>query len=176
MTTAYPQTRNLMAKAIGFLVFTLFISFGFAARGAEDVNIVDGYAVHGYDVVAYFTEGEPTTGTDSYTAEYNGASYRFASAKNLNLFKASPAQYAPQYGGYCAFGTAFGRKFDGDPTAWRIVDGRLYLNLNKNVQARWLKDPEGFIRGANNNWQIIKDISDAQLVSSQPAGLTNGAL
>lgn len=176
MTSLNPQTKNLTAKAVGILVFTFFASLGFAASGAEDVNIVEGYAVHGYDVVAYFTEGQPTIGEDLYTAEYNGAMYRFASAENRNLFTASPARYAPQYGGYCAFGTAFGRKFDGDPTAWRILDGKLYLNLNKNVQARFLKDPEGFIRGANNNWPIIKNISDAQLVSSPPAGLTLGAL
>lgn len=175
MTSVYLQTKSLMAKTVGILVFTLFISLGFTATAAEDVNIVDGYAVHGYDVVAYFTVGEPTTGKDLYTAEYGGARYRFASAENRNLFAASPAQYAPQYGGYCAFGAAFGRKFDGDPTVWRIVDGKLYLNVDKNVQAKWLRDPEGFIRGANNNWQIIKYISDAQLVTSQPSGLTLGA-
>ncbi len=175
MTTTYLQTKNMIAKTIGIFVFTLFVGLGFAARAAEGVNIVDGYAVHGYDVVAYFTKGKPTIGTDLYTTEYDGARYRFASAESRNLFLASPELYAPQYGGYCAFGTAFGRKFDGDPTAWKIVDGKLYLNLNKNVQAKWLIDPEGFIRSADNNWLIVKNIPDTQLVSSQPAGLILGA-
>lgn len=175
MTTTYLQTKNMFAKAIGIFVFALFVSLSFTARSAEGVNIVDGYAVHGYDVVAYFTEGEPKKGKDRYTADYQGVSYRFTSAENRNLFSANPELYAPQYGGYCAFGTAFGRKFDGDPTAWKIIDGKLYLNVNKNVQAKWLKNTEGFIPSADNNWLIIENISDAQLASTQPSGLTLGA-
>jgi YHS domain-containing protein len=70
---------------------------------------------HGYDVVAYFTDGNAVVGNDQYTAEYDGAKYRFASADNRDKFQANPDKYAPQFGGYCAFGTAMGRKFDGDP-------------------------------------------------------------
>ena len=69
-----------------------------------------------------------------------------------------------------------GRKFDGDPHAWRIVDAKLYLNLNKKVQARWLQDTEGFIRAANHNWPIIADVPDAELVANPPEGLTLGAV
>lgn len=177
MTTAYPKANNLSAKAVGIFIYAILmgLGLGFGARADDGVNIADGYAVHGYDVVAYFTEAEPTKGKDQYIAKYNGASYRFASAENRDLFAASPEQYAPQYGGYCAFGTAVGRKFDGDPTVWRIVGGKLYLNLNKNVQVRWLKNPAGLIRSANNNWPIIKNIPDAQLASGQPSGVTVGA-
>ena len=120
-------------------------------------------------------QSKPTKGNDQFTLEYQGATYRFASAANRDKFAADPATYAPQYGGYCAFGTAVGRKFDGDPTAWRIVDGKLYLNLNKNIQQRWLTDTPGFIRGADHNWPIIVSLTDGQLASNPPVGLTLGA-
>ncbi len=142
---------------------------------AEEVNIVEGYAVHGYDVVAYFTEGKPVPGNDSYTAQHGGATYRFASAGHRDAFAANPAKYAPQYGGYCAFGTAMGRKFDGDPQAWAIVDDKLYLNLNKDVQSRWKGNVPGFIKGAENNWPLIRNVADASLEAAPPAGVTLGA-
>ncbi len=146
------------------------------AQAAQEVNINNGYAVHGYDVVAYFTVGQPTVGNDQHTADYQGATYRFASAAHRDKFAADPAKYAPQYGGFCAFGTSVGRKFDGDPNVWRIVDGKLYLNLNKKIQARWLQDPEGYIRGADHNWPIIASLPDAQLASNSPEGLSQGAI
>lgn len=145
------------------------------ATAAEEINLVDGYAVHGYDVVAYFTEGKPVPGNNRFTAEHNGATYRFASADHRDLFTADPARYAPQYGGYCAFGTAMGRKFDGDPQAWAIVDDKLYLNLNKDVQARWKGNIPGFLKGAENNWPLIRHLADSRLEASPPAGVTLGA-
>jgi YHS domain-containing protein len=145
------------------------------ALAAQEVNIVDGYAVHGYDVVAYFTAGKPVAGSDSFTAEHDGATYRFATAAHRDAFVAAPAKYAPQYGGFCAFGTAMGRKFDGDPSAWAIVDDKLYLNLNKDVQAKWKEDVPGFLKGAENNWPKIRPLADAELEVSPPTGVTLGA-
>ncbi|MGD1879131.1 MAG: YHS domain-containing (seleno)protein [Kiloniellaceae bacterium] len=145
------------------------------AVAAQEINIVEGYAVHGYDVVAYFTEGKPVPGNDRFTATFDGATYRFASAEHRDVFVASPARYAPQFGGFCAFGTAMGRKFDGDPTAWAIVDDKLYLNLNRDVQVKWRENVPGFLKGANNNWPIIRSIADAQLEASAPVGVTLGA-
>ncbi len=167
---------------IHMLVLALMMAIGgavTAASGAQvvgEVNVNDGYAVHGYDVVAYFTVSEPTEGDDRFTAEYQGAQYRFASAENRDRFKQDPAKYAPQYGGFCAFGTSVGRKFDGDPHAWRIVDGKLYLNLNKEIQARWLQDTAGYIRGADHNWPIIATLPDAELEANPPEGLSLGAV
>lgn len=146
-----------------------------AVQAAQENNIVNGYAVHGYDVVAYFSEGKPVPGDDSFTAQHGGVSYRFASAANRDAFTANPDKYAPQYGGFCAFGTAMGRKFDGDPTAWAIVDGKLYLNLNKDVQAKWKEDVPGFIKGAENNWPLIRHVADTELEAAPPAGVTLGA-
>ncbi len=145
------------------------------AAAETEINIVDGYAVHGYDVVAYFEEGKPVIGDDRYTAEHDGATYRFASAEHLDAFKKDPAKFAPQYGGYCAFGAAMGRKFDGDPNAWAIVDDKLYLNLNQKVQERWKENVPGFIKGADNNWPLIRSVADSSLEASSPTGVTIGA-
>ena len=168
------KIRTIAVAAMLGLV-TVF-SLAANAQAAQEVNIQDGYAIHGYDVVAYFTVGRATPGVDRFTAEYQNVTYRFASSDNRDAFAADPASFAPQYGGYCAFGTAFGRKFDGDPHAWRIIDGKLYLNLSKKVQVRWLTDTAGFIRGANHNWPIIASLTDVVLAANSPAGLTQGAI
>ena len=99
-------------------------------------------AIHGYDPVAYFTVGLPTTGSAKFTATHGGAAYRFASEANKAAFEKNPARYLPQFGGFCAFGVTVGRKFDGDPRVFEIVDNRLYLNLNPDIQAKWRKDTQ----------------------------------
>jgi YHS domain-containing protein len=109
-------------------------------------------AVKGYDTVAYFTESKPVQGSDQYTANYQGAVYQFSSSENLALFKGNPEKYAPQYGGYCAFGVTQEKKYDIDPTAWAIVGDKLYLNLNAGAQRVWDKDRVGNINTADVNW------------------------
>lgn len=120
-------------------------------------------AVHGYDTVAYFTEGRPVVGSAKHAHVHKGATYRFASAENLARFKKDPEAYVPQYGGYCAYGVAVGAKFDGDPRQWKIVDGKLYLNLNEDIQATWKKDIPGNIKKAGANWKKISDKAPAEL-------------
>lgn len=120
-------------------------------------NPAPGLAVHGFDVVAYFNNAKPVQGDARYAVVYKEATYRFASKANLNAFKASPAKYEPAYGGYCAFGVSVGAKFDGDPRYWRIVDGRLYLNLDRDIQQTWLKDVPGAIKKAEANWPKLRD-------------------
>ena len=166
----------MRAAALGLVLTTgAVVAGGAPGQAAEEVNVKSGFAVHGHDPVAYFTSGKPQEGVDAYTATHNGATYRFASAANRDAFKADPGRYAPQYGGYCAFGTAMGRKFDGDPNAWKIVDGKLYLNLNADVQKRWLSNVPGFVKGADNNWPKIESVADKQLEAAPPAGVTLGA-
>ena len=99
-----------------------------------------GLAAHGYDVVAFFTDGKAEIGSDKYAVAHAGGTYRFVSQAHLDAFKADPGKYAPAYGGFCAYGVALGKKFDGDPRYWKIVDGKLYLNLNGDIQAEWSKD------------------------------------
>ncbi len=116
-----------------------------------------GLAVHGYDVVAYFTEAKPMKGNSKFAATQGAATYRFASQAHLDLFKANPAKYVPAYGGYCAYGVAVNAKFDGDPNNWKIVDGQLYLNLDDGVQQIWLKDVPGNIKKAEAIWPKIEN-------------------
>ena len=86
-----------------------------------------------------------------------------SSAANRDKFAANPAKYLPAYGGYCAFGVAKGAKFVGDPEVWRIVDDRLFLNLDVGIQEQWLADVPGHITAADGNWTRIKDKSPASL-------------
>lgn len=127
---------------------------------AADVTVnatTTGLALRGHDPVAYFTVGKPTPGNWKISHQHNGATYRFSSEENLAKFKADPAKYVPAYGGFCAFGTAMGFKFDGDPNVWKIVNNKLYLNISKDIQTRWEGDETNFITQANTNWVNIKD-------------------
>jgi hypothetical protein len=125
-----------------------------AAPLAQNLD-ADGLALHGYDPVAYFTQGAPAKGLPTLTATVHGATYRFASAAHRDAFTASPEKYLPAYGGYCAMGVAVGATFDIDPDAWRIVDGTLYLNKDRGTQRAWLRDVPGNIAKADMKWPEV---------------------
>ncbi|SMN11471.1 FIG01200156: hypothetical protein [uncultured Candidatus Thioglobus sp.] len=111
------------------------------------------YAIEGYDTVNYFTENKPAEGSSDFSAKYRGKTWHFKNAENLALFQADPQKYAPQYGGHCAWRLAQdGKGVYGDPNIWTIVDNKLYLNYNKEVNNRWVKDIPGFIKKANDYW------------------------
>jgi YHS domain-containing protein len=114
-------------------------------------------ALSGYDPVAYFKQGRPVEGSSDHELEWNGATWRFANVDNLEKFKSDPEAWAPQYGGYCAWAVSQGYTASSDPEAWRIVDGKLYLNYSKGVQAKWEKDIPGFITKADANWPKVLD-------------------
>lgn len=114
-------------------------------------------AVGGHDAVAYFSEGRPVKGDAAFTLKHAGAEWRFASAANRDLFAAAPERYAPQFGGYCAWAVSQGYTASGDPRFWKIVDGKLYLNYDAEVQQRWEKDIPGFIAKAERNWPAVLD-------------------
>ena len=114
-----------------------------------------GVAVKGYDVVAYQTQSAAVAGVAAFVATHQGATFRFASASNRDAFVAQPARFLPQYGGYCAMGVAFGRKFDIDPTAFRVVDGKLYLNKDAATQRMWLRDVPGHIVKGDAQWDAV---------------------
>ena len=137
------------------------VSMSTAALAGEQFVDETGFAVSGYDVVVYFSlpqtsVGQPQTapveGNRSITADYNGATFAFASEKNRETFLANPAQYAPQYDGHCAYGVAKGGKVPGNPTLWRIVDGKLYLNITPNVVGFWEEDIPGNLTRSTANW------------------------
>src|SRR5271165_7034115 len=115
-----------MKKLIGSFVFFIIISFGAVAQKSEVFNTPDG-AIRGYDPVAYFKENKAVKGDKKFSFSWNAADWYFSNQKNLELFKTDPEMYAPQYGGYCAYGLADGHKAPTDPQAWTITDGKLYL-------------------------------------------------
>lgn len=127
-------------------------------RGAINTDAA-GLAVQGYDVVAYQTAMQATRGVAQFTATHEGATYRFASAENRDRFLAEPARYVPAYGGYCAMGVAVNRKFDIDPMAFTIVDGRLYLNKDLGTRRAWMRDIPGNNAKADTNWPNVMRIA-----------------
>jgi|ERR1041385_1802587 YHS domain-containing protein len=131
--------------------------FAFAAMAVEPVNktLISKLAIDGYDPVAYFTDGKPVEGKKQFEYRWMNANWRFASAEHRDLFAKNPDKYSPQFGGYCAYGISQGHAVSIDPEAWRIVDGKLYLNYSKDVQKKWLVDIPGFIKKAEQNWPKI---------------------
>ena len=148
---------NVLMGAMALLV--AFVSG--PAFGMDYTHSTPG--ISGYDPVAYFTEGKPVRGNGYHVAEYKGVTYAFANKKNRKMFEANPEKYVPAYGGYCAYGVAVGKKFVADPTVWRIVDGTLYVNLDRDIQRTWEKDVPGNIKKADANWTEIKDKAPADL-------------
>jgi YHS domain-containing protein len=124
------------------------------AQGKSDAINKDkaGLAIKGYDAVAYFTEGKAVKGDAQFQYDWMGAKWFFASAANRELFVKSPAKYAPQYGGYCAWAVSNNYTYDADPTLWRIVEGKLYLNYNRLVRFQWERDIPGRIKLGDQYW------------------------
>lgn len=111
----------------------------------------------GYDPVAYFTDGAPRRGDAAHALDWNGQRWHFTSAANRDAFAADPERFAPQYGGNCAWAAAEGYVAPVDPTAWAIVDGKLYLNFDARIQARWERDIPVFIARADANWPGLRN-------------------
>mgnify|MGYP003691688997 CR=1 FL=1 len=140
-----------VAASLGFVS-----SSAFAAKPQIFTGLVKGVAVAGHDPVAYFTQGKPVEGSTEHSLVHEGAEWRFSSAENKAMFEANPAKYAPQYDGHCAYGVSKGGKVPGNPTLWRIVDDKLYLNITKNVVGFWEEDIPGNIDLAEGNWTSIE--------------------
>jgi hypothetical protein len=115
----------------------------------------NGVAIRGYDPVAYFTDSKPTKGDPKFTQSWGGATWQFASAAHRDLFARSPEKYAPQYGGYCAYAVSEGHTAEIDPNAWKVVNGKLYLNYSLDVREKWLKEQTARIVKADQNWPTL---------------------
>lgn len=118
-------------------------------------NSTNGTAIKGYDPVAYFSEQKATEGKTEFAYDWSGSKWLFSSQANLDAFKAEPQKYAPQYGGYCAYGVSENHKSPTDPNAWTVVEGKLYLNYNPKVKELWSKDIPTRIQKANQLWPSI---------------------
>lgn len=126
-----------------------------AAAQKAPVYATKGLAVSGYDPVAYFTDAKPVQGNPAISHDHEGAKYLFASEANRDAFKKEPAKFAPQYGGYCAWAVSQGYTAHGDPNAWTVANGKLYLNYNQSVKKGWEKDIPGHVTKADANWPTV---------------------
>jgi YHS domain-containing protein len=146
-----------MKKVFFAFCFTVFIGKIYAQQ--PEIFSVNNKAINGYDPVAFFPQQMPVYGNDSLVYEWKKANWYFASNENLQKFIAAPQMYAPQYGGYCAFGTSDGEghKAPTEVDTWTIKNDKLYFNYNKKVKTHWLKRDSALIEKANINWEKIKD-------------------
>jgi YHS domain-containing protein len=127
-----------------------------AATSAPAISVqADGLGARGYDVTAYFTSGKPVAGSTAFELKYQGATWRFASAANREKFKSDPAAFAPQFGGYCSWAVSQGYLAPGDPTQWKVVDGKLYLNFNARAKELWEADQDAAIARGHANWPKV---------------------
>ena len=124
-------------------------------RPVDELNLEKGVALKGYDPVAYYADGAPAVGDPGITYQWQGATYLFSTDEHREAFKADPAHYAPQFGGYCAFAVSRGTTADADPHQWAIVDGKLYVNNNAFARKLWDQDRPGNIVAGDANWPLI---------------------
>ncbi|AEH32212.1 YHS domain-containing protein [Vibrio anguillarum] len=145
-----------MKRLLGLLL--LFVSNVSLAEDEIYTSFLSNKALSGYDTVAYFTKGEPVKGSSDFSTLYKNAQWYFSSKENLELFLNNPNQYAPQYGGYCAWAVSEKNDFaPGDPNQWAIVDGKLYLNYDKKIKTLWDTNQAVHIQQADKNWpNLIK--------------------
>jgi YHS domain-containing protein len=157
MSSPVLSRRRLFAFAtLAALALGVQPAHAIKQTGGEFNTLYAGLGAKGYDVVAYFTDGKPVEGTAEFEAVHGGVTWRFASQEHLDLFKADPVKYAPQYGGFCAWGVAQGKLFDVDPVnGWKIVGGRLYMNFNGDILALWEKDLDGNLEKSEATWPAL---------------------
>lgn len=149
--TATKRRSSPIAMLAAVLAAATFAAGAWAGEFYEK----EGAAIKGYDPVAYFSDGKPVKGSPEHKAQYKGSEFHFASRANRDAFAANPEKYAPQYGGFCAFGTAGGYKAAIDPAAFTIVNDKLYLNYSKGVQKQWGADILGFVARADGKWPEV---------------------
>lgn len=142
-------------RGITLLMAVAFVDLTYAAQFFER----NGLAIDGYDPIAYFIEKKPVKGSSQFRADFQGSTFQFASAAHRDAFAADPSKFAPQYGGYCAYGMAKGYKATIDPAAFTVVGDKLYLNYSETVQSQWLSDVPGYIRKADANWPDVKKVA-----------------
>jgi hypothetical protein len=144
--------KQLSVMRAGFIA-ALFLGSGAVAQAGDDR-----LALKGYDPVAYFTDKRPVVGQPQYQHEWDGAIYRFASAKHVELFKIEPDRYLPQYNNWCAASVAKGAKVHGNPEWWLVVDGRLYLFGKPIGPGLMSQDPAAMMSEADENWSKVAQL------------------
>ena len=158
-----PSIFKTAVKVLAFIAVSAgsvapLTSYAVKQTGGEYNTMYAGLGAKGYDVVAYFSKGKPVLGSDKHEFVYGGVTWRFANAEHRQMFEANPEKYAPQYGGFCSWGAANGKLFDVDPAnGWTIVDGKLYLNFNADLNKTFTKEAAKFIPKADKNWKSLNN-------------------
>ena len=144
-----------------YIVRLLFLSVLWSgasfAEGPLNTTFFGGLAIDGYDTVSYWTENKAIEGKKEFTYEWGGAKWRFSTQENLDLFKATPVKYLPEYGGHCAYAMSDDRLVGVDPEVFEILDGKLYLNYSESVQGHWAAEKDKFIKEANGFYEKRKE-------------------
>ena len=160
-----------MRRTVLLCALALVLTASAAPRVAAAPPVVadaEGLAIGGYDPVAYYTQGRAVIGSERFRLRWNGAVWHFVSARSRARFTAEPINFAPQYGGYCAWAASQGRLAPGDPRVWRIVEGRLYFNCSERAQADWEADLQANIARGNAHW--LRLMGDAMGLDEDPFG------
>ncbi|MFZ3081582.1 YHS domain-containing (seleno)protein [Rhodoferax ferrireducens] len=162
MPTQFRSSRRSFVASAALMALASLtlpdLAHAYDEQSTSALNVdANGIALKGFDPVSYFSPSGPVPGKAELFAKYEGATYQFASSQNRDTFSANPAKYTPAYGGFCAMGVALEQKLDVDPQLWRVVDGKLYLNVHKGAQTRWLEDVKGNLAKAEKNWPRLKD-------------------
>jgi hypothetical protein len=152
---------KLMIRYASLLLIALFTLPALALDDAVNTGRFNDTAIDGYDTVAYFTQSKPVKGDQKFVHLWRDANWHFSSQANLELFKAEPAKYAPQYGGWCAYAMSDeGRTLRIDADAWTIDQDKLYLNYSKSVQKVWLEDQVPNIVQADGFYPKTTNVND----------------
>lgn len=153
----------------GIAVVTALLAIG-PAFGADEGNVAPGLTyvgaplgLHGADPVALLDQRTNAEGNANFAAAHEGVAYYFTSEANMKAFEANPSRYAPQYGGFCAYGVSVGKKFDGDPRFAAVLEDKLYVFLNRDVFEAYLKDQAGTVEKAEGNWTKIEHTAATEL-------------
>lgn len=152
--------KCIYRRACGWLKRMLFAATLLVALPAHALDPINttyfgNLAIEGYDPVAYFIENQPVEGKKDFEYEWMDAKWRFSSAENLTLFKDNPEQYAPAYGGYCAYAVSQNTTASIEPEQFTIHEGKLYLNYNKEVNTMWLANRDDYIAKADRHWPAL---------------------
>jgi hypothetical protein len=145
------KLKQFKMKTITIVLIAILLSTTAIAQKTAYYS-PDGIAIKGYDPVAYFVQNIAVKGSDKFTVEWSGSLWKFISKSNLDRFRLTPDKYAPQYGGYCAYGASENHKAPTDPNAWTIVNDKLYLNYDSKVKEYWIKDTTARIKTADYLW------------------------
>jgi len=124
-------------------------------KPVDEINNQRGLALRGYDPVAYFTEHKPVEGKPDITYQWHGATYRFATSHDRELFQGNPEHFVPQFGGYCAYAVSLGTTADGDPHQWTVDGDRLFVNNNAIAAKLWNQSRGKNIHKGIMNWPLI---------------------